>query len=124
MTWHNKVMWTEGMFLQPQHFQQQDRFSARQLDGRWRATTPWPWGYATLQLDECSPAPAGTQLTPFWDACMANLVAVPVCVLLGTLAFGYGWVRRDSRWTQRGVCLAYLNVALVVALGLFALLVR
>ena len=34
MTWHNKVMWTEGMFLQPQHFQQQDRFVARQLDGR------------------------------------------------------------------------------------------
>ena len=26
MTWQNKVMWTEGMFLQPQHFQQQDRF--------------------------------------------------------------------------------------------------
>ena len=32
MTWHNKVMWTEGMFLRPQHFQQQDRFAGRQLD--------------------------------------------------------------------------------------------
>ena len=30
MTWHNKVIWTEGMFLQPQHFQQHDRFLARQ----------------------------------------------------------------------------------------------
>ena len=38
MTWHNKVMWTEGMFLQPQHFQQQDRYAARQLDARLAAT--------------------------------------------------------------------------------------
>ena len=34
MTWHNKVMWTEGMFLQPQHFQQQDRFITRHIDAR------------------------------------------------------------------------------------------
>ena len=27
MTWHNKVIWTEGMFLQPQHFQQHDRYT-------------------------------------------------------------------------------------------------
>ncbi|MEP7280810.1 MAG: type VI secretion system baseplate subunit TssK [Rubrivivax sp.] len=54
MTWHNKVMWTEGMFLQPQHFQQQDRFAARQLDGRWRATSPWPWGLAALQIDDAA----------------------------------------------------------------------
>lgn len=54
MTWHNKVMWTEGMFLQPQHFQQQDRFAARQLDGRFNATVPWGWGLAALQIDEAS----------------------------------------------------------------------
>jgi type VI secretion system protein ImpJ len=54
MTWHNKVMWTEGMFLQPQHFQQQDRFAARQIDGRWRAGIPWPWGFASLQLDDAA----------------------------------------------------------------------
>jgi type VI secretion system protein ImpJ len=54
MTWHNKVMWTEGMFLQPQHFQQQDRFSARQLEGRFTVTLPWAWGFATLQVDEAA----------------------------------------------------------------------
>ena len=54
MTWYNKVMWTEGMFLQPQHFQQQDRFAARQLDGRLAATTPWPWGFTALQLDDAA----------------------------------------------------------------------
>jgi type VI secretion system protein ImpJ len=54
MTWHNKVMWTEGMFLQPQHFQQQDRFTARQLDGRFAATVPWPWGLSSLQIDDAA----------------------------------------------------------------------
>ena len=54
MTWHNKVMWTEGMFLQPQHFQQQDRFLGRQLDARIAATVAWPWGYLTLQIDDAA----------------------------------------------------------------------
>ncbi|MEY4750582.1 MAG: type secretion system baseplate subunit TssK [Pseudomonadota bacterium] len=52
MTWHNKVMWTEGMFLQPQHFQQQDRYTGRQLDARLSAVSPWAWGLTALQVDE------------------------------------------------------------------------
>jgi type VI secretion system protein ImpJ len=54
MTWHNKVMWTEGMFLQPQHFQQQDRFVARQLDSRFAAGLGWPWGFSSLQFDDAA----------------------------------------------------------------------
>jgi type VI secretion system protein ImpJ len=54
MTWHNKVMWTEGMFLQPQHFQQQDRFVSRQVDGRLAASVPWPWGFVSLQIDDAA----------------------------------------------------------------------
>ncbi len=54
MTWHNKVMWTEGMFLQPQHFQQQDRFAARQQAGLVTATCAWPWGFVALQIDEAA----------------------------------------------------------------------
>ncbi|MBX3638052.1 MAG: type VI secretion system baseplate subunit TssK [Rubrivivax sp.] len=54
MTWHNKVMWTEGMFLQPQHFQQQDRFAARQLDSRFAAGQAWPWGFSSLQVDDAA----------------------------------------------------------------------
>lgn len=54
MTWHNKVMWTEGMFLQPQHFQQQDRFNGRQLDGRIASSLPWLWGFAALQIDDAA----------------------------------------------------------------------
>ena len=54
MTWHNKVMWTEGMFLQPQHFQQQDRFVGRQLDGRFGAACAWPWGFVAVQIDDAA----------------------------------------------------------------------
>lgn len=54
MTWHNKVLWTEGMFLQPQHFQQQDRFAGRQLEGRLAATQPWPWGFVAFQIDDAA----------------------------------------------------------------------
>lgn len=54
MTWHNKVMWTEGIFLQPQHFQQQDRYTARQLDGRLVAVSPWGWGFGALALDDAA----------------------------------------------------------------------
>lgn len=54
MTWHNKVMWTEGMFLQPQHFQQQDRFAARQLDARITSARAWAWGFTGLQVDEAA----------------------------------------------------------------------
>ena len=54
MTWHNKVMWTEGMFLQPQHFQQQDRYAGRQLEGRLASAFPWAWGFVSLQVDEAA----------------------------------------------------------------------
>jgi len=51
MTWHNKVLWTEGMFLQPQHFQQQDRHTDRQIEGRLSSAVAWPWGFVALQID-------------------------------------------------------------------------
>ena len=54
MTWHNKVIWTEGMFLQPQHFQQHDRFLARQAHLRFSITQPYGWGFMSLALDAAS----------------------------------------------------------------------
>lgn len=51
MTWHHKVIWTEGMFLQPQHFQQHDRHQAAQHLARLTAVTPHARGWLSLQLD-------------------------------------------------------------------------
>ena len=52
MTWQNKIMWTEGMFLQPQHFQQQDRYVTRAIDARFRQSVGYAWGFHSLTLDE------------------------------------------------------------------------
>ncbi|MBK7060503.1 MAG: type VI secretion system baseplate subunit TssK [Rubrivivax sp.] len=54
MTWQNKVLWTEGMFLQPQHFQQQDRAALRQLHARVSASTTYGAGFSTLQIDRAA----------------------------------------------------------------------
>lgn len=52
MSWSKKVVWSEGMFLQPQHFQQQDRYFERALETRVGEVAPYPWGFAHLALDE------------------------------------------------------------------------
>jgi type VI secretion system protein ImpJ len=54
MTWHNKVVWTEGMFLQPQHFQQHDRYLEYQLRQRLAATIGYAWGYTAITIDEAA----------------------------------------------------------------------
>lgn len=52
MTWQQRVIWSEGLFLQPQHFQQHDRFIEAMVRAQARALVPWCWGFAGLQLDE------------------------------------------------------------------------
>jgi type VI secretion system protein ImpJ len=54
MTWTNKVIWTEGMFLQPQHFQQHDRWLAQQAHSRFGATAAYGWGFESLTLDSAA----------------------------------------------------------------------
>ncbi len=52
MSWRNKVVWSQGMFLQPHHFQQESRYTERVIDSRVRALSPFAWGFAELQLDD------------------------------------------------------------------------
>ncbi len=54
MTWQNKVLWTEGMFLQPQHFQQQDRAMLRHVSARFASALPYGAGFSTLQIDRAA----------------------------------------------------------------------
>jgi len=54
MSWESKVIWSEGMFLQPQHFQQHDRYLERLIEARARPTLPYGWGFSTLELDEAA----------------------------------------------------------------------
>ena len=51
MSWYTKVAWTEGLFLRPHHFQQNDRYHEHLLESRVRYATPYPWGFTTLEID-------------------------------------------------------------------------
>lgn len=54
MTWTNKVIWAEGMFLQPQHLQQHDRFLGQQAQMRFAASAAYGWGFVSLSLDSAA----------------------------------------------------------------------
>jgi type VI secretion system protein ImpJ len=51
MSDRNKVIWSEGQFLRPQHFQQQERYFERYVEGRIAALHPSSWGFEELELD-------------------------------------------------------------------------
>lgn len=51
MSWFSKVVWSEGLFLRPHHFQQNDRYLERQIEGRVGQVTPYPWGFTLLEID-------------------------------------------------------------------------
>ncbi len=52
MSLDSKVLWSEGMFLNPQHFQQQDRYVERYIDGRCAALGAYAWGLHELDVDQ------------------------------------------------------------------------
>ena len=51
MSTKSKVVWSEGMFLRPQHFQQQDRYFESYIEGRCRTLQSYFWGFETLEID-------------------------------------------------------------------------
>ena len=51
MTWTNRVVWQEGMFLRAQHFQQQDRWLEMLVRTRTAALRPHSWGVIEMGVD-------------------------------------------------------------------------
>lgn len=54
MSWYSKVVWSEGLFLRPQHFQQQDRHAEWYVEARSRAAGGLFWGFTHLEIDEAA----------------------------------------------------------------------
>ncbi|NMM37722.1 MAG: type VI secretion system baseplate subunit TssK, partial [Glaciimonas sp.] len=48
----NKVLWGEGLFLRPQHFQRQDRYHESRLHQTANALHPYAWGVNKIQIDQ------------------------------------------------------------------------
>src|SRR5687768_15776117 len=51
MSGHNRVIWSEGLFLQPQHFQQQERYLERYVETRCQPLVPYSWGFTELEFE-------------------------------------------------------------------------
>jgi type VI secretion system protein ImpJ len=47
----SKVVWAQGMFVQPQHFQQHDRYLENLINGCCLGLRPYSWGFYTLEID-------------------------------------------------------------------------
>ena len=52
MFYYNRVVWSEGMLLQQQHLQQQDRYLHRLIDARCGPRGRYGWGFSKLAIDE------------------------------------------------------------------------
>ncbi len=52
MAGESRVAWREGLFLRPQHFQQQDRFLDALVRANTRVLRPYPWGVTDLAINE------------------------------------------------------------------------
>ncbi|MEQ1620944.1 MAG: type VI secretion system baseplate subunit TssK [Methylococcales bacterium] len=52
MSENNRVIWSEGMFLRPQHFQQHDRYVESLVYGLTLGILANAWGFSRLKLDQ------------------------------------------------------------------------
>lgn len=51
MAQNNKVIWSEGLFLRPQHLQQHERYVERYVELRAGRLCPYAWGFQELELE-------------------------------------------------------------------------
>ena len=51
MTWTNNVTWSEGLFLRPQLFQQQERYLESYAHRRAAPLNPFYWGFSQYRID-------------------------------------------------------------------------
>jgi len=63
-----RVVWSEGMLVSPQHLQQQDLYHERLLDQRVAALSPYPWGAVSIELDAGALGTDQLRLTKFVGA--------------------------------------------------------
>jgi type VI secretion system protein ImpJ len=51
MSENNRIVWSEGLFLRPQHFQQQERHLETWIEGRAGSLRPYAWGFTELEIE-------------------------------------------------------------------------
>jgi type VI secretion system protein ImpJ len=51
VTENNRIVWSEGLFLRPHHFQQQERFLEAYVGGSILRQRPHAWGFTELEIE-------------------------------------------------------------------------
>ena len=51
MSSRNRVIWSDGLFLLPQHFQQQERYIERYVEARCQPLVPHSWGFTEIEFE-------------------------------------------------------------------------
>ncbi len=51
MSDNNRIVWSEGLFLRPQHFQQQERHLESWVESRAGSLRPYSWGFTELEIE-------------------------------------------------------------------------
>jgi len=132
-----KVIWSEGMFLRPQHFQQHERYLESLVQRRISCADELYWGFHTLELDESARTlgslvvtsargvmPDGTPFTLPGDCPGGLTLDIPtdvrdalVCLALPTLRAGVDSVifeedqRSAARWVAVDAQVRDVNAA-------------
>jgi type VI secretion system protein ImpJ len=68
-----RVVWSEGMLMCPQHLQQQDLFFEATLAARLAAVAPHGWGVASMTIDEGELSAGSLKLSEFSGVLSAGL---------------------------------------------------
>jgi len=71
---HQRVVWSEGMFMSPQHLQQQDAYHEALLEARIAALSPHHWGVVSMELDTAALSAGQVQLHDFFGILPDGLV--------------------------------------------------
>jgi type VI secretion system protein ImpJ len=75
MSWDNKIVWSESMFLRTQHFQQQDRYVERLVRAQTENLRPHPGAYRALTIDRSSATTGRFAIVEPWGPFLMG----PVC---------------------------------------------
>ena len=52
MTWNNKTIWSEGLFVKPVHFQQQERYLEHYISQLQQFSSAYRWGVFEVSIDQ------------------------------------------------------------------------
>jgi len=69
-----RLVWSEGMFMSPQHLQQQDAYHEALLEARIAALSPNNWGVVSMELDGAALSAGQIQLQEFFGILPDGLI--------------------------------------------------